>query len=77
MTVDAPPHNATAASHGEAHGAEAEPGFDVDLSGGMLFAFVCLVIGAALRGAKIVPLPYTVLLLLSGAIIALVEEVVP
>lgn len=51
------------------------PGFDVDLSGGLLFALVALAIGAFIRAVnKFIPVPYTVLLLVSGSILALLQR---
>jgi hypothetical protein len=63
---------------GESHASdEVHPGFDVDLSGGLLFALIALALGAFIRAVnKFIPIPYTVLLLVSGSILALLQRFV-
>ncbi|KAA0146531.1 hypothetical protein FNF29_08003 [Cafeteria roenbergensis] len=63
------PHAPAEGGHGET-----EPGFHADLSGGILFALVALTIGVLIRSVnKYVPLPYTVLLLVAGALLAILD----
>jgi len=66
--------NATGADHGAA-GGHGAGGFTIDPTGGALFAFVALIIGAATRGIiRFIPLPYTVVLLILGALIGLIDD---
>lgn len=50
-------------------------GFATDPTGGLLFVFVALILGALVRGfIKFIPIPYTVMLLVLGAIIGIIDH---
>lgn len=59
---------------GGGHGAGGD-GFATDPTGGLLFVFVALILGALVRGfIKFIPIPYTVMLLVLGAIIGIIDH---
>ncbi|KAA0155613.1 hypothetical protein FNF29_01530 [Cafeteria roenbergensis] len=62
--------NTTAGGHGAGG-----DGFATDPTGGLLFVFVALILGALVRGfIKFIPIPYTVMLLVLGAIIGIIDH---
>jgi hypothetical protein len=68
-------HDNASATHATGESSGHSAGFNLDPTHGGLFVFVALVIGALVRGInKFVPIPYTVMLLLLGGLIGLINK---